>query len=76
MRFISIAFMAIIGVTLAADKPPVMIGAGFPCKADGSAGYCASGSCLQLAHENEGRNTEVHSRRPSEHTEILTFLLD
>ncbi|OQE42212.1 hypothetical protein PENCOP_c004G04233 [Penicillium coprophilum] len=54
MRFISIVFMAIVGVALAADKAPVVIGAGFPCKADGSAGYCASGFCLQLAHENQG----------------------
>ncbi|OQE89339.1 hypothetical protein PENNAL_c0014G11192 [Penicillium nalgiovense] len=56
MRFIFVAFMAIIGAALAADKPPPapVIPAGHPCKADGSAGNCASGFCLQLVQDKEG----------------------
>ncbi|OQE06309.1 hypothetical protein PENVUL_c018G01492 [Penicillium vulpinum] len=54
MRFIFIAFLASIGAALAADKAPVMIAAGYPCKGDGTAGNCISGFCLQLAHETEG----------------------
>ncbi|KAJ5705414.1 hypothetical protein N7536_001103 [Penicillium majusculum] len=46
MRFTFVAFMAIIGSALAADKAPALIGVGFPCKADGSSGNCASGFCL------------------------------
>ncbi|KAG0157253.1 hypothetical protein Pdw03_8321 [Penicillium digitatum] len=46
MRFIFIALMAIVGSALAADKAPALIGVGYPCKADGSAGNCASGFCL------------------------------
>ncbi|CDM27354.1 Gurmarin/antifungal peptide [Penicillium roqueforti FM164] len=54
MRLTFIVFMAIIGAALAADKAPPTIQNGSPCKADGSAGICASGFCLQLAHDNEG----------------------
>ncbi|CAG8015887.1 unnamed protein product [Penicillium salamii] len=44
MRFTLIAFMAIFGAAMAADKP--LIGNGHPCKTDGSLGNCASGFCL------------------------------
>ncbi|KAE8382865.1 hypothetical protein BDV26DRAFT_288169 [Aspergillus bertholletiae] len=52
MRFILFTALALVGSAFA--TPQAQLGAGQPCKADGSMGVCASGLCVQTPGQAQG----------------------